>query len=163
MDEPNLLKQDPKEKKSIWKTIVEAISSPMDFLQHWSSKSPLLTVLAVVFLLQPVISTAIDLIGEWRSVKQDMDPETRSVTKAELEIVNKKVDFVQQLIVTEMNNRHVHESTHDAKPHAPVPVALPNSDVVAPTQKLKALQSQLDTVQKKLDTDFVKKQQTEKK
>lgn len=162
MDEPNLNKQDPKEKKSRWKTIVEAISSPMDFLQHWSSKSPLLTVLAVVFLLQPVISTAIDLIDEWRNVKQDMDPSNRPVTKAELDIVNKKVDFVQQLIVTEMNNRHEHESTHDAKTHAPTPVPASNPDVVAPTQKLKALQSQLDTVQKKLDTDFVK-QKTVKK
>ena len=39
------------------------ISSPMDFIQHWSSKSPLLTVLAVVFLIQPVISTGIDPMG----------------------------------------------------------------------------------------------------
>ncbi len=148
--------QDPKEKKSRWKTIIEAVSSPMDFLQHWSSKSPLLTVLAVVFLLQPVISTTIDLIDEWRSVKQDLDPNMRPVTKAELDIVNKKVDFVQQLIVTEMNNRHQHESTHDAQSHAPTPVQPVNPDVVAPTQKLHDLQSQLDTVQKKLDSDFVK-------
>lgn len=159
MEEINVC--DPKEKKSRWKTIIEAISSPMDFLQHWSSKSPLLTVLAVVFLLQPVISTSIDLIDEWRSVKTDLDPQKRPVTKAELDIVNQKVDFVQQLIVTEMNNRHTHENI-SVKPHISTPEPASTPDVVVPTQKLQALQSQLDNVQKKLDNDYAK-QKTAKK
>lgn len=157
----NTSTQDP-EKKSRWKAFLEVISSPMDFLQHWSKKSPLLTILAVVFLLQPVISTSIDLIDEWRSVKQDMDPGKRPVTKDELDIVNKKIDFLQQLIVAEVNSRHDH--THDGAHHPPTPVAVvpPPAVADAPTSKLHDLQEQLDTVQKKLDSDFMKQKQAKK-
>ena len=141
----------------------------MDFLQHWSSKSPLLTVLAVVFLLQPVISTTVDLIDEWRSVKQDMDPGARPVTKNELDIVNKKIDFLQDLILEEMDKQpkpaakvakvvptlHQHIQLVDQPTNSPVEPPSPLLD--NRKDALKGLQDQLSTVQKQLD-DAWKKQ-----
>lgn len=140
MDAPT--QQDPitTQNKSFWATIVEAIGNPFTYITTWTKKSPLITILAVVFLVQPVISTGISIISEWRSVKQQLNPSTRPVTKGELDLVNAKIDFLQKLIVTDMQ-QDVATAHSVAKAH----------DKVVPYVEL---QKKLTDVQSKLDKDY---------
>lgn len=156
--------QDPNTKKSLWGTILQVITSPVDFLQHWSKKSPLLTVIAVVFLLQPVISTSIDVIDEWRTVKENLNPGKRPVTKDELDIVNQKIDFLQQLLVTQVQQRHskvvIHKDVENSNIKQPTsaPAALPPGS----NQELQNLQTKLASVEKQADADWVKSNKVKK-
>lgn len=128
--------------KGKWATIVEAVGNPFTFLTTWTKKSPLLSILAVVFLVQPVISTVISFVSEWRSVKEQLDPSKRPVSKAELDLVNTKIDFLQTLIVEDMKN--------DAKVEHPGSVDQTPTKVVPYVE----LQKKLTDVQQKLDKDF---------
>lgn len=144
--------QDPNEDKSRWQSILDAMSSPIDFLHNWTSKSPLLTVLAVVFLVQPVISTGIDLINELRHVKHATNPLNRPVTEQELDIVNQKINFLQQLIIADLTGKRSAQQTRA-------------SDVISTATKPQSwqqLQKKLDTVQKQLDNTYTQQQQSQK-
>lgn len=87
-------------------------------------------------MLQPVISTGIGIFHEFREVKHVMNPANRPVTEQELDIVNQKIDFMQQLIVEEVNNK---------KP-------------ANPSAQLEHLQGQLNQIQKKLDNAYTQQQ-----
>lgn len=141
----------PTPKRSWWQAIVDACSSPMDALTHITKQSPLVAILAVVFVLQPVISTAIDLVKELVEVRQTLDPSTRPITKAELDIVNTKIDFIQSLIVTDMQNDAKAAEERREHWHSSQPPVDQTRDKVVPYV---ALQKKLTDVQSKLDKDY---------
>jgi len=98
-------------KKSRWKRFSDAITSPASALSDATKHSPLITLFAIMLIVQPLIQTGIELIKEVASVKRELDPATRPITRAELDIVNQKIDFLQQLIVADVKgdaNRHHH-------------------------------------------------------
>jgi hypothetical protein len=93
-------------KKSFLHHLVDAVKNPSTILTG-ATKSPWLAAIAVVFLLQPLISTTIDLFREYRNVKQSLDPSTRPVTKAELVLINEKIDLIyNKLIERGLNELH---------------------------------------------------------
>ena len=53
----------------------------------WMNKSPLTVVAAVVFVIQPILSGAIGLVGDYTWVRQRIDPSQRPVTAAEFDKV----------------------------------------------------------------------------
>lgn len=126
-------------KKPFWKAFFEAIQSPYNFITHLSTKSPLLTALAVVFLLQPIVSTGVSIVEEWRTV---VNPLERPIKREEFDLLTKRVDFLQQLIVQDMQN--------DLAEHAK---GTRNQEI----KKLRIEQQQLDALSKKLDNQYRKK------
>lgn len=124
-------------KKPFWTSFMEAVQSPYEYITHWTSKSPLLTILAVVFLLQPIISTCIDVVHTW---KQIANPKERPISKEEFDLLNQRVAFLQGVVVAHMNQDAVlnRASGTELKP-------------LADTQK------QLDSLSKKLDTAYINK------
>ena len=96
-------------KKSRWKRFSDAITSPASALSDATKHSPLITLFAIMLIVQPLIQTGIELIKEVASVKRELDPATRPITRAELDIVNQKIDFLQQLIVADVKGDAEHE------------------------------------------------------
>lgn len=109
------------QKKTIWQSISDAVRNPASILSG-ASKSPIITGLAIVFLVQPIVMTGLSLFREWRSVQQVMSPESRPVTKAEFQILNEKVDFItQQLIIKAIAEEYPNEPEAAAALQLPPP------------------------------------------
>jgi hypothetical protein len=122
-------------KKTFWQQAGSVLKNPIAILSDKTKDSPLVTILAIVFILQPVISSSVGLIKDMIEVKQSLDPGNRPVTKDELEIVNQKIDFIQKLIVTDMEkdaaNADARSRRHPAiVAAAPPPASPPTAAVV---------------------------------
>lgn len=122
-------------KLTLWQQFLAACQSPLTALKNKSKESPIVTIIAIAFLAQPVFSTGVTIVQGIVSVRQQFDPNQRPVTKGELDLVNQKIDFVQKLIEQDMANDQSIK---------PVVVTVPYHQ----------LQNQLTTVQKKLDTKY---------
>ncbi len=130
-------------KRSVWSKIGNAVTSPASAISNATKNSPLITLVAIMLVVQPVIQTGIELVKGLIQVKHDLDPSTRPVTKEELDIVNQKIDFNNELIITLLGG-HVKKSPVD------------KSHTSADNSSYEALQSRLASEQKKLDADFSK-------
>ncbi len=128
-------------KKSWWKRFSDVVTSPASALSDATKHSPLITLFAIMLIVQPLIQTGIELIKEVASVKRELDPANRPITKAELDIVNQKIDFNNQLILATIQGKGVHKQVD-------------KSTTTADSNEYHGLQSRLDGVQKKLDADF---------
>lgn len=139
---------DESPKQSIWSKLGSFFSSPASALSDASKHSPVLTVLAIMFVIQPVVQTGIELIKEVVEVRQDLDPATRPITKAELDLVNQKIDFNNQLILADINadkEKALAFANHRGVDKANEPLDHQTYD---------ALQQKLTTVQQNLDDKF---------
>ena len=87
------------------------------------------------------MQTGIELVKGLAEVKQDLDPSTRPITKAELDLVNDKIDYLQQLILAE-----IHNNQHN--------LGVDQSHGLVEDSKYKGFQNKLMGIQKKLDTDY---------
>lgn len=142
----------PTPKKTLWQQVMDTVTSPMAALSHITKESPLIAILAIVFVFQPVISTGIDLVKELVEVRQTLDPSKRPVSKSELDIVNAKIDFIQSLIVTDMQNDAKAAEERREHWHASQPMAVDKTpEKVVPYVEL---QKKLSAVQSKLDKDY---------
>lgn len=133
-------------KPSLWQQFIAVCKNPISTLSDKTKDSPLVTILAIVFILQPVISTTVDIVKAMVEVKQTLDPLTRPVTKAELDIVNAKIDFIQQLIVTNMQR----DTSSKPNPVITSPVVKSPEKVVPYVE----LQRKLNDVQTRLDLNY---------
>ncbi len=125
-------------KKPFWKSFFEAIQKPYQFLTTLSSQNPLLAILAIVFLLQPVVLTGFDFIS---TIHQTIHPMERPITRKEFSLLEKRVDFLQFLIVQDMRN--------DIAQH------MPGSEKKAEQiKKLQHEEKELDLLSKKLDHKY---------
>lgn len=127
-------------KKPWYKRFADTVSSPASALSDATKHSPLITLFAIMLIVQPVIQTGIELIKEFAQVKRELDPASRPVTKAELEIVNQKIDFNNQLILAGIRAK--------ATPK------VDKSSTSADNHPYSNLQQNLTDVQKKLDADY---------
>jgi hypothetical protein len=163
--------------KTIWQQLGALFKNPISILSDKTKDSPLITILAIVFVLQPVMSTSVSLVKDMIEVKQSLDPGGRPVTKSELDIVNTKIDFIQQLIVTDMQKDAASEEAraHRRSPNVvmavpPPPavvVATPNVASTPPTvvssdpkseirSKFSDLNKKLEMIQGTLDSQYIK-------
>lgn len=159
-------------KPSIWQQVLKVVKNPISALSDKTKDSPLITIIAIVFVLQPVLSTGVDLIKGMIEVKEQLNPNNRPVTKGELDIVNSKIDFIQQLIVTDMQKdaaaeedrrkyRHQHDNQVANTTPPPVntmPVAPVATVPVKPDDirsRFKELNKKLEVIQAPLDKKFV--------
>ena len=104
-------------------------------------KSPLTLVLAVVFVVQPVVSTGFDLIGDISFLRQKLDPSTRPVTKAEFDLLNAKVDTLQSSL-----NEDIKKDKE-----------IIGGQKKAPAANYGQYSDALTTLQKKLDTAYIER------
>ena len=74
----------------------------LDSGHDWLKKSPITLILAVVFVLQPIISFILGLVQDYTFLKQKVDPGTRPVTVKELRLVDQKIDALEQMIQDDM-------------------------------------------------------------
>jgi hypothetical protein len=72
----------------------------------WINKSPLAVVIAIVFIIDPVVSGTIGIIGDYTWVRQKLDPSQRPVTAAEFKLLDDQVDAIQASLV-EINSKLV--------------------------------------------------------
>ena len=133
--------------KSFWGKVGAVFSSPATALSNITKESPAMVLIAILLVVQPVVQTGIELIKEVAEVKQDLDPATRPVTKAELDIVNQKIDFNNQLILADIE-------ADKEKALAFAHRGVDNQGKPLDHQNYQALQDKLSNVQKKLDTDY---------
>ncbi len=132
--------QPPTQPRSFWTKVSSAVSSPLVAISDATKKSPAVTLIAILLVVQPVVQTCIDLVKGLAEVKHDLDPSTRPVTKAELDIVNQKIDFNNQLILAGIRAK--------ATPK------VDKSSTSADNHPYSNLQQNLTDVQKKLDADY---------
>lgn len=156
------MKNETSTEKTFWQQVVTLCKSPVSILTDKTKDNPLITILAIVFVLQPIISSGISLVKDTIEVKQTLDPNNRPVTKGELDIVNTKIDFIQQLIVTDMQNDAAAEQAKNNHKHlrstpsvASTPVNGVSSDAkVDIRSKFSDLNKKLQMVQKTLDSQY---------
>lgn len=127
-------------KKPWYKRFADTVSSPATALSDATKHSPLITLFAIMLIVQPVIQTGIELIKEFAQVKRELDPASRPVTKAELDIVNQKIDFNNQLILAQISGKK--------------PTKVDKSTTTADSSAYSNLQQNLTDVQKHLDADY---------
>lgn len=108
---------------------------------------PAMTVCAILLVAQPVIQTTIEVVQELIAVKQDLDPSTRPVTKAELDIVNQKIDYNNQLILAAIARQQ--SRSNAAKVDIPL--------IAADSKDYKALDDKLSGAETKADVAFKRK------
>lgn len=127
--------------KSFWDKIGAVLTSPATALSNATRESPAVVLVAIVLVVQPIMQTGIELVKGLAEVKQDLDPSTRPITKAELDLVNDKIDYLQQLILAE-----IHNNQHN--------LGVDQSHGLVEDSKYKGFQNKLMGIQKKLDTDY---------
>lgn len=136
-------------KKSYWKRFTETISSPASALSDATKHSPVITIFAILLIIQPVIQTGIEFVKGLAEVKQNLNPQTRPVTKAELDLVNQKIDFNNQLILADIQADKDKEKSLNAHPRG-----VDKDGRVLDGKRYRALQDKLAGVQKNLDSDY---------
>lgn len=114
------------------------VSNPWSIIDA-TKKSPLALVLAVVFVIHPIVSLVFGFIGDVTFLKQELDPTLRPVTVAELNLINQKIDSLEAMI--EQDRKTDEKILAKSAEH-------PN------IKSFKQAQSTLDDLQKKLDKDF---------
>jgi len=127
--------------KGIWNKTREIVSSPVSAISKMTKESPAMVLIAILLVVQPVVQTGIDLVRSFIEFKQDLDPNTRPVTKAELDVINSKIDFLEKLVLA--------DTADDRK--------LLNSQLKRSTAKsvdYDSLKKKLDDVEKKADEDY---------
>lgn len=147
--------------KGFWSKIGSAVTSPGVAISKATKESPAMVLIAILLVVQPIVQTGIELIRGLIEFRQELDPATRPVTKAELDIVNQKIDFNNSLILADIQADKEkalafaqHRKANIDGPVAP-PSDKPSSDKPI-SQQYKDLQDKLTTVQKHLDSDYKK-------
>jgi len=125
-------------KKPFWKSLFEAIQKPYQFLTNLSSQNPLLAIIAIVFLLQPIVFVGITFFD---TIHKAIHPMDRPITRKEFSLLERRVDFLQFLIVQDMRN--------DIAQHDPG-----SRTKAEQIEKLQQEQKELDKLSKKLDHKY---------
>lgn len=164
---------EPTPKLSIWRQFLKVVKNPISVLSDKTKDSPLITIMAIVFILQPIITTGIELVKGMVEVRDQLKPGNRPITKNELEIVNSKIDFLQQLIVTDMQRDAAAEEERHGSRHrrddgtstppatvaaVPPPATSPPSvkaEVDDARSRFRDLNKRLETIQAPLDKQFI--------
>jgi hypothetical protein len=106
-------------------------------------KSPLALVLTIVFIVQPIASTVFSFVDDVAFVRQKLDPSQRPVTKAEFDLLNAKIDTLQDMMKDDIKkDRELINGQEKSAPKA---------------NNYGQIQDTLATLQKKLDTAYVEK------
>lgn len=142
----------------------------------WMNKSPLTVVAAVVFVIQPILSSAIGLVGDYTWVRQRIDPSQRPVTAAEFKLLNDQVDAIQASLI-EINSKLVVKSVivpeqHKSTYKSTKPVVLVEADSIAARlpppimdtaiAKFDAAKIEREKLSKKLDVAYIEQKQKPK-
>ena len=85
--------------QATWTRTKSLMSNPWGTIKEAHNKSPITVLLAVVFLLQPIVSLAISIVGDYTWVRQKLDPNLRPVTVSEFQLLDQQVDAVQATLV----------------------------------------------------------------
>ncbi len=142
--------------KGMWQRIGTVVSSPLTSVTKMTKESPAMVLIAILLVVQPIVQTGIELVKGLIEFKQDLDPNNRPVTKAELDVINSKIDFLEELVLTDTKedrerlNRQ--DTWMDKKKPKPV-VVIPQPDVT-PDTVYNSLKQKLDDVTKKADANF---------
>ncbi len=134
--------------KGFWSNVGNIVSSPVAAISKMTKESPAMTLIAILLVVQPIVQTGIDLVKGLIEFKQDLDPKSRPSTRAELDIVNAKIDFLQQLIVNDMKNDAERETNRHRHISPPVDNTQPKP------VDFDTLKKSLADVQHKADEDF---------
>jgi hypothetical protein len=136
--------------KGFWSKVGSVVTSPGAAFSKATKESPAMVLIAILLVVQPVVQTGIELVRGLIEFKQDLDPATRPVTKAELDIVNEKIDFNNKLILADIqaDKEKALAFAHGKPQPIPAPINKPVDE------QYKELQDKLTTVQKHLDSDF---------
>lgn len=131
--------------------LLSAIRSPMAAVKNASKENPFVSIIAIVLIAQPIVSAGTNLVQELMAVHTALDVDDRPVTERELNIVNSKIDFLQNLVVQDMQGDR--EIINGAKAHENSgSVASPSNE-----QSYEQLKQKLDQVQQKLNATYEKK------
>ncbi len=134
---------------TFWGKVGAVLSSPATALSNMTKNSPAMTLIAILLVIQPAVQTGIDLLKSLAEVKHDLNPETRPVTKAELDLVNQKIDFNNQLILADIQ---ADKEKALAFRHRSVDPKREKDD----DRGYQQLQDKLTAIQKHLDSNFEK-------
>src|SRR5271167_337611 len=92
--------------KGVWKRISSVVSSPLTSVSKMTKESPAMILIAILLVVQPIVQTGIELVKGLIEFKQDLDPNNRPVTKAELDVINSKIDFLEKLVLADTKADH---------------------------------------------------------
>lgn len=138
--------------KGIWSKIGAVVSSPGAAISKVTKESPAMVLIAILLVVQPIVQTGIELVRGLIEFRQELDPASRPVTKAELDIVNEKIDFNNKLILADIQadkEKALAFAHGRAAPQPPPPLGDKPVD-----QQYSDLQNKLSKVQKNLDDNY---------
>jgi len=117
--------------RAIWNFAKSLISNPWGAAK---SASPVVMVLGIVFIIQPIVSGIIGLLGDYSWIRSQVDPNKRAVTVAEFKLLDNQVDAVQSTLVTVGKKVDALQASMDQKQkHSAIPRAPVTPDVYPET------------------------------
>jgi len=150
--------------KGIWNKTREIVSSPVTAITKLTKESPAMVLIAILLIVQPIVQTGLDLMRSFIEFRQDLDPNNRPVTKAELDVINSKIDFLEKLVLanTQADQERLNRQDvwMDSRKKGAIPAPLPTPSappvVVAPPPNIgyDSLNKKLNDVSKKADEEF---------
>jgi hypothetical protein len=132
--------------QSLWNKVMTLASNPWVIIEA-TKKSPLALVLAVVFVVQPILSFGFSILDDIVFVKQKLDPTLRPVTVGELRLLNQKIDALEAMIEKDRatDKRILRDMSNEVAADA-----APTPNIAA----FKKAQDDLDVLQNTLDQKY---------
>ena len=154
--------------KGIWSKVGSVVSSPLTSVSKMTKESPAMVLIAILLVVQPIVQTGIELVKGFVEFRQDLDPNSRPVTKAELDVINSKIDFLEKLVLEDTRADQERLNRQDTwmdsrkKGAVPAPIPLPTPPAPpptpAPTVDYNSLNKKLAEAEQKADDSFKRAQ-----
>lgn len=136
--------------QNLWLSIMSLMSDPWTAF-HKARKSPLVIVLAVVFVVQPLVDFGISVVSDYSYVQEKINPGLRPITEEEFNLLNIKVNAVHDEVEQVERKMAIAEGKKPTDDDADKAFHNPSS------KTLSEANGQLMALEQKLNAEYIKK------